>query len=198
MVGEQRKIINGKFADLESKVKAVADCTRAIRAYVRRKNLPESWVEPIYSFIKRDELDVPLEGGISFRVGRQEVTGRGELLLILDKYGRLPNEENSISIVITAKVSADRIIKFVRENKKSIEDLQKAINLPKYVPLNWKDIDLGLKIIRMKDEGNKSFSEISDELSKDENFTKSESDYYSDGEVIKTLYYRYKKRLFKK
>lgn len=196
LVIKQAKLLNGKFVGLESKAEVVAECTRAIRAYVRSKNLPEGWVEPIYSLIKRGELDVPLSGGITLKVGGQEVTGRGELLLILDKYGRLPHEENSISIVITAKVSADRIIKFVKANKKLIEDLQKTINLPEYKPLNWKDLELGVRIIRMKDQEKCSFSEIADKLSKEkETLSVEESDSVPDADVIKTLYHRYKKRL---
>ncbi len=194
LVKEQREILKGKLDSFNSKSEAVAGCYRAIRTYARNKDLPESWADPIFNFIMDNELDVPLEGGIALKVGRQEVTGKGEMLFIRDKNGRLVGKENSISIVITAKVSADRIIKFVKKHKKTIEELQKTINLPEYQPLNWRELEMGLKIISLRDEEKLSFSDIEARLASEKESVE-ESDKIPGAEVIKNLYHLYKKRL---
>lgn len=190
LVSEQRKSL--KIGSVSSRV----SCKKAIRAYLLGKELSENWVQPIYSFISKEEFDTPLEGGLSLKVGGQEVTSNGEFLLIQDKDGRLMGE-NTISIVISAKLSIDRIINFVKENQAFIEAVQEKINLPKYEPINWKDLELGMKIIQMRDDEGLSFQEIENKLSNEKAEVR-DYDKVPDQGVIKVLYHRYKKRLSQK
>lgn len=181
--------------DKDHTIKAFTQCKRSIKRYLQDKKLPQSWLMPLFTLIKDKKLDFPMDNSISLRVGAVEITTNTQnLMIIRDKEGHL-SDELSISIVITGKVSADHIIQFIKNNKKQIKYWQEVIGLPAYKNPNWHEVDLGLKIIQLKDEQNLTLQEISDQLVEDENLTEEELDHYSDVAYIKTIYNRYKKRL---
>lgn len=64
--------------------------------------------------------------------------------------------------------------------------------LMSYLPI-WKNTNLALDIIEMKDEKGMSYIEISKVLSDNEDLSDEEVDYLASADNIKTLYHRYKK-----
>jgi len=174
------------------------ECEKEIEAFLLSQQLPLSLVESIYSSIINEEFDFPLDVGISLKVGDDEITLNEpqEILIIKDiKTGK--TSPGDISIVITAKTSIDRLIKFIEENRKEIEHWQEVIGLPIYKRLTWKHINLALHVIEMKDEKNMTFGQIADTFLKNETLSADDQDYYGDEDNMKTIYYRFKKRLLK-
>lgn len=178
--------------------KIARECKEMISKFLYEKKLPSIWIEPLFNFIKEEEINPPLDSGIDLKIGSQMLSKTGdEILMIRHKDGRLPASESNLSIVISARVSIDRIIRFVKENADQIKYWQRNLGLPPYNETPWKKTDLAIKIIKMKDEKNRSFKQISETLAKekeDEEDDK-EYDYLIDENNIKTLYYRYKKFL---
>lgn len=189
--GELRKIGNKQTKEF------IISCRKAIKEFILSKNMSLSWLQPIYSSIVNDDFDFPLEGGISLKVGDEEITLNTpqEILIIKNKKTGEIIEPKNISIVVTAKTSIDRLINFIKEYGKAIEYYQNIIELPEYKRLGWRNINLGLEIIEMKDDKNMTFAKIANILSEKEDFSEKDQDYYSDENNIKTIYYRFKKRL---
>lgn len=194
---QQRDILRG-LPEKKAPIKFRVDSIKKIRTYLIKKGLPLAWKEPLYNMlVSKYQLDFPLDNSISLMVGSQEITGAtSEILLIKNsRTNELLGEEASLSLVITSKVSTEKIIQFVKRHKEEIEYWQGILDLPNYKNPLWSNPDLALKIIQMKDEQNLSFGEISDRLSDNENLSKKQIDYLATENNIKTLYYRFKKFL---
>ncbi len=185
-----------KLPNKISTPKFKVSASQKIKKYLHQKNVPFSWLEPIYNMtVGKFPIDIPVDNSISLRVCNQEVTGSTrDIFLIRDKNGLLV-EDPTISIVITSKVSAEHIIQFVKDHKKEIEQWQESLQLPDYKKPNWKDISLALKIIEMKDEQNLTFSQITENLQVEANENGNSEGFTFDENTIKTIYSRYKKRL---
>lgn len=185
-----------KAGGIPTTTQLITVCHKRIREFVHNRKLPSGWVKPIYNMIVKHILDFPLDNSIALRVGSEEITGSTEEILLVrnTKTGMLI-EKSELSIVITSKISIDHIIRFIKNHKKEIEYWQNILGLSHYKEPNWQDINLALKIIRMKDEDGLSFSEIADKAADDDSLTAEERDCLIDRNRIKTIYYRYKKRL---
>lgn len=194
---EKKKFKEASGKDLDSRAHWLVGFNNSIKAFLQKRDLPVSLLEPVYSLIRYNRLDPPLHTSIILRVGAQDVVANRDVVFIKNKEGRLASEENSISIVLTTKTSAEQIIQFVRDYKKLIEELQTEINLPAYKRPTWRrEIQLALKIIKMRDENKMSFFDISSELTKeDSGLTVEKHDSLSNEETVKSIYYNYKKRL---
>lgn len=171
--------------------KAHAACKRAINSYLQDRNLPSSWVSPLFVFVKDDILDFPIDNGITLKVADQEITENTEGILIIQTVGQ--HDAGKLTIELTAKVSTDRIIDFIKEHRKEIEYYEEILDLPRYENPKWTRSTLAALIIRLKDQHKFTFQRIAVELSKDPSLSKEEHDYRSDENNIKTLYSRYKK-----
>lgn len=182
LIHEQQRILS----KTNNIIKFRSECKKAIEDFLRKHKIPNSWVEPIYNLIKDNTLDFPYDNSISLKVGVDEITEntKGVLLMKNIKTGRITPD--NISIVITGKVSIDQIVKFIKEHKSEIENWQTKLELPAYKRLTWKDIDVAMKIIEMKDKEKLSFSEITDRI---------HDKYFFDENTVKTIYYRFKERL---
>jgi len=193
-VDKQRKKLKSRGKKLSAK--DIAACRREIKKFLRDKKIPLTWVEPVYKLIKDNKFDYPSHGGIHLKVGDDDITYDNEVLLIKDKQGKVVSHD-SISVVITAKTSTEAIIRFIKDYQGVITYFQDFIELPKLEPLNWKDTNLALKVIRMKDEEGMTYSEIASRLLDDDelNIAPSDKQYWADTNYLKKLYNRYKKRL---
>ena len=119
------------------------------------------------------------------------------ILIIKDKAGNIVGKQ-TISIEITADVSNEQIIQFIKDNKNEIKYWQNQLKLPKHNHLNWKDLSLGIAIINMRDKKDMSFDDIASYYSENEKLRKENKAKFNklcDEGYIKVLYYRYKKRL---
>ncbi len=191
---EQRKKLNDLPKQLPT-TDFIVNFNNSVRTFLQSRNLPLSLLEPIYGLVRYNRLDVPLHTSIILRVGKQDVLTNRDVVYIKNKQGKLAFEENSVSIVLTTKTSTEQVIQFVKDNKKLIEDLQSDINLPAYQRPTWRgEIQLALKIIKMKEEEDMSFDEIASNLA-DPSLPQEQYEKISDENTIKSIYYRYKKRL---
>lgn len=176
-------------------IKGIASCRSAIKKFLNKKRVPLAWCETVLSLIKDGELNLPLNNAISLKVCGEELHDRTQKILIIrDEHGNIVGD-STINIVITANVSTEEIIRFIKENCREIEFWQKQLGLPEYRRLNWKDIDRALEIIRMKDEDKLTFSEIAEYYSSRDDLTQGERDMLCGEAYIKKIYYRFKKRL---
>lgn len=194
LLDELREILRG-LKNQKPTIKYRADAVRRIRLFLVEKRLPLAWREPVYNMVVgKFQLDFPLDNSISLKVGSQEITGSTKDILLIKniRTGDLVGEEPTISLEITSKVSAEKIIKFVKKHKREIEHWQDILGLPDYKSPIWKNINLALKIIRLKDKKGLTFGEISSKLSDDEGLSQQEVDYLATEDNIKTLYYRFK------
>lgn len=193
----QRRIL-GIYGTPEAKTftpSAITNCRRVITKFLNKKKVPLSWREPTLSLIKDNELNLPLENTISIRVGGEELhVGSQEILIFKNKHSNIAADP-TVSIVITADVSAEEIIRFIKENIKEIKFWQKELGLPKYKRLKWKEVDRALEIIQMKDKDKLTFSEIANNYSSREDLTENERNMLCDEAYLKKRYYRFKKHL---
>lgn len=179
--------------------KFVRESKKVLSRFLYEKRLPQVWLEPLLFYIKDEDIPLPIDNGIDLKIGSQKLSEtKKEILIIRDKGGMLPPGEASISIVISSRTSADRIIKFVKENAVLIKHWQSVLDLPPYSEMSWKKTELAFEIIRMKDQEELSYSQISGKLSEKEDLSENELNYLSNAENIKSLYRRYKKYFFNK
>ncbi|OGZ27979.1 MAG: hypothetical protein A2427_00465 [Candidatus Nealsonbacteria bacterium RIFOXYC1_FULL_40_7] len=175
---------------------SIALCKRKIREFIYNKQLPNTWIEPIYSIISGRRANLPPDNGISIKVGGTDIASEGDNIILIRKpNGMLMDTDTSLSIVVSTKMSTDYLVKFIQENSEQIQYYLKILELPKHQHMPWKKTILALEIIYMKDEENLTFDQIADKLTKKEDITMEEADYLATTENIKTLYYRYKKLL---
>lgn len=190
------KTLNGKK---RYPFKTTHEVKENIGKYLFDKKLPSIWVETLFSFIKNEEVIPPIDSGIDIFVGEQSLSeSGGEITLIGHKDGRLPAKESTLSIVMAARISIDRLIRFVRKNADSIKYWQKALGLPPYNETPWKKTELAFGIIMLKDKEKMSYNQISNKLTENEDLSEEELNYLGNAENIKSLYRRYKKYFFSK
>lgn len=172
---------------------------KEIEKYLFKHRIPFAWKEPIFNMIiSRYPADFPLHNAISLKVDSQEITGCTDDILVLTDIttGKVIGD-HKLLLEISAKISTEEIIQFVKKHKRKIEDLQQMIELPDYKNPIWKRTNLSLQIISMRDGEGLSFPEICKRLTDDETITAEENNYLSSEENIKTLYFRFKKYLSK-
>lgn len=179
--------------------KTIREIKENISKYLFEKRLPTIWVEPLLSFIKDEDVISPIENGIDIFVGTQSLSeSGGAIVLMKNKDGRLPAYESRLSITMTARVSIDKLIRFIKENSFSIKYWQKELELPPYNETPWKRTELAMEIIKLKDQEKMSYNKISTKLSGNEDLSEDELNYLSNAENIKSIYRRYKKYFFSK
>lgn len=172
------------------------DYREAVEEYIREKNLPLNWKQPILNMIRYDTPDFPLDNGIEIMVGDNIITANHSEFIVIqnNKTGEF-DIEKKISIVITSKISTERIVQFIRNFQKDIQYWQDTLKFPDFYKSSWKKMPLAQKIIALKDEEGLTFAEIATKLSSDEKLTQEEIDYFANENNIKSLYYDYKKYL---
>ena len=187
----RKKILKQKRSSLKEDEKDI------IKKFILKKKLPLNWVKPLSNYIVDGTPDYPLENGLSMNIGGMEITNKPGSVSILERIDDPLPDHKKISIEISAKINTDRIIRFIKEMEFEIIEWQKFLELPETGTLSWKRIDFALEIIDMKDKKNMTFGEISSKLIDDVRLTDKAIDYFSNESNIKSLYYRYKKRLGK-
>lgn len=133
MVNDQKSLLE-KLPNKKPTSSFARGCRSYIKLYLTDKKIPHAWITPIYNLITTDTLDFPLHNSISLFVGTQEVTGMTEALLTIKNIKRGGfGDKQTVSLVISSKVSADQIIQFIKEHKEEIEGWQDAYELPSYM-----------------------------------------------------------------
>lgn len=170
-----------------------SECVKAIKKFLHEEKIPAAWLEPIRNSIIKGQMDFPIESGIGLIVAGTELTDNTDSLLIVrDVNTGQISGDNTIKISISAKLTIDQIIQFLKRHKKEIEEYEEILELPE-PPRNWKQINIALRIIRMKDEEKLTFSDIANELAKDKDLNI--VDKFSDEGIVRKTYNRYKKYL---
>ena len=102
------KIVDGKkFYPF----KTAKECKEIISKFLYEKRLPSIWIEPLFNFIKEEEINPPLDSGIDLKIGSQMLSETGdEILMIRHKDGRLPASESNLSIVRRRKCRSNQVL----------------------------------------------------------------------------------------
>lgn len=168
----------------------------AVEEYIKEKKLPLNWKQPILNMIRYDAPDFPLDNGLEIMVGDHIITANHHSFIVIqnNKSGNF-DIEKKISIVITSKITTERILDFIRYFQNDIKYWQDSLNFPDFYKSGWKKMPLAQKIIALKDEDGLTFAEIANKLSSDEKLAPEEIDYFTNEDNIKSLYYDYKKYL---
>lgn len=160
----------------------IAYTKKAIYGFLRSKEIPESWYDPILNMVKADNrIDLPLEDGISLRIGSQIITANAPVGL---PSNFSPEETKKISIEISGDVSINRIVEFVKRYSYLIDTYNKQLALPEVLDSNKPIADVALIIYEMKTNRGMSFKQIADSPELEEL-------QIIDENSIKTIYYRY-------
>jgi len=167
-----------------------------VQEFLDKNHIPLTWKNPLLNYIKSGEYDLPLDEGVSLKIGSDEITqNTKELAIIKDINRNKVVSHESISLVITAKTKVDRLIRFLKANKKEIEFWQDKIELPEIDRPVWKDVFIAFRIILMKDLDKLTFEEIASKLTDEFVNDKEKYDRYSGAESVKNIYHRFKKYL---
>lgn len=193
--GQREKLCKLKLKRLDIKFRI--ETLKKIESYLTKNSIPFAWKEPIYNMLtSKYSLDFPLDNSIALVANSSEITGcDNEILLVRNRYTGQLLGDPSIELKITAKVTIDHIVKFVKKYGFGIEKFQEALKLPDYKNPIWKRTNLALKIIDMRDKQKLTFAKIAEVLSENEKLTEGENNYLSSEENIKTLYFRFKQYL---
>lgn len=170
---------------------------KTIKSFLCKHTIPQTWTTPLFNIIiGLYKIDFPISNSISLYVGGNEITGRTEDVLWVNntKTGE-PLEPLTIRLDISSEASTEEIIRFVRENQRMISGWQKELKFPKYKSPGWKHIELAEEIIRLRDVEEKTFEQISEQMSTNTNLRQSDCDYLADKDHVKNLYFTFKKRI---
>lgn len=191
-----------KLTKLNGKITKNFDkrCRSSLRDLLISKNVPTSWIEPLYNTISGlgESVDVPIGDGIHIVVNDQVITKNTP-----DVYRFGSNVPRELSIVVTKKVSKEDLLSFIRKHDFLISKIQNALALPEDPPIGSKRTLYALTVIRLRDESKKSFEEIatfiSDAIGTDTDMTDKEKEKLlkmvsSADSVRKNLYDRFKKQ----
>ncbi len=168
---------------------------RKIRSFLQKKSIPVHFTDVFSALLFEEIPKYPLSPTITIEAADQIVEDNYEILLIKDKDGNLVDKQE-IVIKIHASISVDELIKFIEKKRELLDSLMIDLQLPQIPQVSrWKNIQLALVIISMKDEEYLSFPEISSKLTSYVERDKTITDFVSDVDNIKNVYYRYKKYL---
>lgn len=174
----------------------------AITALLKKKNIPQVWVEPLYNTILFPSVDLPIADGIHIDIEGEVLTEKTKNIYTdpdLFNEGDIPTSYN---IVVTRDISKEDLINFIEDNQFLLSNIQKALRLPKDPPVRSKNTLYGLAVIKLRDEQGLSFEEIAtfitDSVNKDETISEEDKnkilDMVSTGDNVRTnIYNRFKK-----
>lgn len=112
-----------------------ATCHLAIRELLHANAISKNWVEPFYKMITTGEIDLPLENGLGLTVGGEDINSNSNKVHASKNEELRAMRDENIHIVISGKISIDRIIQFIKANRKTIKELQDILKLPEVKPI---------------------------------------------------------------
>jgi len=150
--------------DTTSISKCTEDMVNTVRMYLHTNKIPKVWVQPVVNFISFGTIDAPLDNGISLEVDGQEITRdkipKIDINPLVDEIS-----DHRITISLSAKVNLSQIKKFLDDHKDVIELLSVVVGLPEVKPIPWKDTNLYLRMLQLKESIPKiKFNEIADKF----------------------------------
>ena len=158
---DERKEVLSKLNNKEINPVFEKESRRLLKNLLTKKNIPICWVEPLFNTIMSGIGDTPLGDGIHIDIDGITVTSNtASIYVTKDLYdeGDIPH---SFNIVISRDVSIEDLKNFIKDNEFYLSRLQKLLRLPNDPPIRSKATLYALAVIRLKDEENKSFEEIS-------------------------------------
>lgn len=132
---------------------------KLIERVLRERNIPLSWLEPLYNTILLDYVDLPVGDGIHIEIGGETLTQSKEL----DK-DKIDPEVKELKIAITKNTSKEELLNFIKDNDLLLSQLQSTLRLPLDPPIRTKQTLYALAVFEMRDRMNMSFEEIATKL----------------------------------
>lgn len=151
---------------------------RSVEKILTDFNLPSGWFYPIQELILKNSFPLMIEDEISLEVNGENTVFLG---------GQISPSRNGVKIVLSKRISKDRIKRWLDDHFNEIEDYFEKLDMKKMERPRWKNGKLIQKIVKMRESKDstgkkKSFGEITEKLKK------------TDEDYIRTLYHRNKKR----